>query len=588
MIPKIHHHPKLGGFHIALIQTLCCSLVSDVDDLLSHVKGLFRLIDAGASLGATSPTYTSTTISQESLGNFINTIAPGAYSHTKRIDLERLNRESCLRIVGIYGNKSEIVRLFETCGAINNEGSNLLLAPPSASRTAELRPGIYVFDPPKAPSKQTNIISATPVRYVIYWPQELVWDRFGGTIKTRHERISCMRYLTSLTDQIRCLISSDHENALGLEAMQENNLIDNAHNILREALVSNQAVPEDINEKFYHSLCSGEVTQAIVTFHLLPGTAQDGSSARDNLSSPSVRRRSSIQNSTMPDLGLRLWLLEFSERPSNRLELTPVGRAHVYPLEHPIFSSWNIRWVQMLTSEKCLLIVDTPEKSVIWLFSPNFSFRHDRATYEISPLWGQECVVAVDEKTRVIAFVIMGSWYDDKVPKITHAVFFAGTSDLCLVESSGRMRVVSVSHQRIRIVYLNGDPLFVRFCSRSDALIILEGNEAAPKALRVFHRGSFDTQIAGIVRPVPGTFLGATSFSVLDSSEPGSVFLLGLKPEFQELVFTVVDVGKEKTDSGLRARAEGDQSRLKPMSETLAATTPLISCFSEVWERFPV
>lgn len=93
---------------------------SDINDLLLHVKGLFRLIDADASSGASSSPGT-TTISQESLGDFINAVAPGAYINTKILDFERLSRESRLRLIGIYGNKSEIVRLFETCGAINSQ-----------------------------------------------------------------------------------------------------------------------------------------------------------------------------------------------------------------------------------------------------------------------------------------------------------------------------------------------------------------------------------------------------------------------------------------------------------------------------------
>ncbi|KAG9030022.1 hypothetical protein FS837_003379, partial [Tulasnella sp. UAMH 9824] len=589
----------------------------DINDLLPHVKGLFRLIDADASSGASSSPGTIT-ISQKSLGDFINAVAPGAYINTERIDFGRLNRESRLRLIGIYGNKSEIVRFFETCGAINSQVAKLLLVRPNASPTAQLRPGIYVFDPLKPPTTRTNITSTTPVRYVIYWPQEPVWNRFSGSSKARDERVNCMRYLTCLTDQIRCLISPDHESALGLEAMQGHSLIDNGYNILREALVSNLTVPQDIIEMFSQHLCSGEATQAVVTFHLLSATVPDDPFTEDPVSPSRGRPGSSVRNSTTPDIGLRLWVLEFSVRAGKRLELTPVGRTQIFPLEHRIYSSWRIRLVQMLTSERCLLIVDTPEKSIIWLFSRDVSFRHDRPTYEISSLWDQECAVAVDEQTRVIALVIMGSgsraihlyqtdnrfsvitarrlpcnllqWYDDKVPQITHAAFFAGSGDLCLVELSGRIRVFSVSHQRIRpgTVYLEGNPLFVRSCPRNDVLLLLEGDEASPRELHIFHRSSFDTRPTGTVLPIPSTFLGATSFSILDCREPGSVFLLGLKPESQELVSTVVDVGKEKTNRVPRARIGGGGSGIEPISDIVRATSPLINCFSEVWERFPV
>ncbi|KAG8916718.1 hypothetical protein FRC00_014487, partial [Tulasnella sp. 408] len=52
--------------------------LSDADDLFSHVRGLFRLIDAGAPFSPGNSPSTPT-ISQESLGHFINTVAPGAY-----------------------------------------------------------------------------------------------------------------------------------------------------------------------------------------------------------------------------------------------------------------------------------------------------------------------------------------------------------------------------------------------------------------------------------------------------------------------------------------------------------------------------
>lgn len=118
------------------------------------------------------------------------------------------------------------------------------------------------------------------------------------------------------------------------------------------------------------------------------------------------------------------------------------------------------RWVQMLTSERCLLIVDTPEKSLIWLFSRDVNFRHDRPTYEISSLWDQECAVAVDEQTRVIALVVMGS-----VSEFKYLVPQTGPTYECYNKNSVPVLYTSIkwiagSRQSMRVgclaIYCNG------------------------------------------------------------------------------------------------------------------------------------
>lgn len=73
-----------------------------------------------------------------------------------------------------------------------------------------LRSGIYILDPPNGQSQGDSI---PPTRYVIYWPESATWDD-SSTGSVRKNRVTFMRYLTCLTDQIRCLISPEHENSL--------------------------------------------------------------------------------------------------------------------------------------------------------------------------------------------------------------------------------------------------------------------------------------------------------------------------------------------------------------------------------------
>lgn len=89
-------------------------------DLLPRVKGLFRLLDLYSEAGSNG-LVDKIIISQESLGRFINSVLPGAYTNVTKIDLARLDREASLRFVGIYGSKSEIVRLLRSFGAIDDE-----------------------------------------------------------------------------------------------------------------------------------------------------------------------------------------------------------------------------------------------------------------------------------------------------------------------------------------------------------------------------------------------------------------------------------------------------------------------------------
>jgi hypothetical protein len=59
-------------------------------------------------------------ISQASLGAFINTLLPHSYRSVTKIDFSRLDAIR-VRPLGIYGSKSEIVRLLLSLGAVTPE-----------------------------------------------------------------------------------------------------------------------------------------------------------------------------------------------------------------------------------------------------------------------------------------------------------------------------------------------------------------------------------------------------------------------------------------------------------------------------------
>jgi hypothetical protein len=59
-------------------------------------------------------------IDQESFSRLINTVSPGAYTSMTKISFGNLDKLD-LRPIGVYGSKSEIVKLLRSLGAVNDE-----------------------------------------------------------------------------------------------------------------------------------------------------------------------------------------------------------------------------------------------------------------------------------------------------------------------------------------------------------------------------------------------------------------------------------------------------------------------------------
>ena len=59
-------------------------------------------------------------IAQESLGHLINEIYPGAYRSMTKISFSDLDKLR-LRPTGVYGSKTEIIKLLQSLGIVNNQ-----------------------------------------------------------------------------------------------------------------------------------------------------------------------------------------------------------------------------------------------------------------------------------------------------------------------------------------------------------------------------------------------------------------------------------------------------------------------------------
>ena len=59
-------------------------------------------------------------IARESLERFVNTMCPGAFASITKVDFKALDR-LVIKPLGVYGSKSEIVRLLRSIGAVDDD-----------------------------------------------------------------------------------------------------------------------------------------------------------------------------------------------------------------------------------------------------------------------------------------------------------------------------------------------------------------------------------------------------------------------------------------------------------------------------------
>ncbi|KAH9005511.1 hypothetical protein EDB86DRAFT_2795794, partial [Lactarius hatsudake] len=147
-------------------------------------------------------------IAQESLQEFINALSPGAYSSITKVNFKILDN-IVLKPFGIYGSKEEIVRFLREINVVDDNTSQTLLMRDNeytaGSSGPVLRSGLYIV---------RSFVSASEEQaYVVYWPEDTTWDDHAASPVQRN-RVTFMRYLSKLCDQLVCLISNEHSRAL--------------------------------------------------------------------------------------------------------------------------------------------------------------------------------------------------------------------------------------------------------------------------------------------------------------------------------------------------------------------------------------
>ncbi|KAG8930696.1 hypothetical protein FRC01_002390, partial [Tulasnella sp. 417] len=250
----------------------------------------------------------------------------------------------------------------------------------------------------------------------------------------------------------------------------------------------------------------------------------------------------------------------------------------------------------------------------LWVFSLATGFSIDRPTCSIPTASGRKYAVAVDEQMRLVALAItepgsvslqeflmdetfstmhsrgsplsLTSWYTDGIPEFTQIAFFSGSEELCLVEASGRVRVLSIPSRSFRpaAIHLPTKPLYVRSSPDGAALVVVEGTQRGPKLVRVFHRASFGSNKDGIVNHLPENFNLTYNFCITSTGARQKAFLMAFDLANQRVISSALEISRKETEYQFRAKDEASNSA----RETTTVHNSLINCFSEVWERFPV
>ncbi|KIK47713.1 hypothetical protein CY34DRAFT_8765 [Suillus luteus UH-Slu-Lm8-n1] len=175
-------------------------------DLVQSIKGMYRVLDLISEQGS-GGLVDKTIIAQDSLRAFTNTICPGAYVSMTKVNFSALDG-LFVKPVGIYGSKEEIVRLLLSLGVVDDHVAAQLVADHSDSKfsTPSLRSGLYVV--------RTNCEATSDEQlFVVYWPEDGTWDDAAPSSMKRN-RVTFMRYLTKMCDQLTALISPEHSRSI--------------------------------------------------------------------------------------------------------------------------------------------------------------------------------------------------------------------------------------------------------------------------------------------------------------------------------------------------------------------------------------
>ncbi|PIL36989.1 hypothetical protein GSI_00681 [Ganoderma sinense ZZ0214-1] len=172
-------------------------------DIAASVPDFYRVLDLIYDRGS-GGLVDKIIIEQESLGRLINVLRPNAYTSITKVDFSALDHVQ-VRAIGLYGSKSAIVDFLRQNAIVDKETALAMLQPIDTSinpTQPTLRSGMYV-----------HMRGGEDIMHVIYWPEDTTWDD-NCVSSVSKNRITFMRYLTKICDQVVCLMSDEHARAI--------------------------------------------------------------------------------------------------------------------------------------------------------------------------------------------------------------------------------------------------------------------------------------------------------------------------------------------------------------------------------------
>ncbi|KEP46676.1 putative cytochrome P450 family protein, partial [Rhizoctonia solani 123E] len=176
-------------------------------DVLSSVTNLFRLLDLVDEHGS-GGIVEKVVIDQISLHRVLNIVQPGSYDSVSKINFKALDN-LVIKPTGLYGNRSEIVKYLRQAQYLDEHSAALISqAIGPVDSNVNLRSGLYlVLDP------NHKTLGPSKNGYIVYWPEDTTWDDQAASSSVRRNRVTFMRYLTKLADQMIALVSPSQAGA---------------------------------------------------------------------------------------------------------------------------------------------------------------------------------------------------------------------------------------------------------------------------------------------------------------------------------------------------------------------------------------
>ncbi|KAI9460706.1 hypothetical protein F5148DRAFT_1276740 [Russula earlei] len=174
-------------------------------DLAEEITGMYHLLELISEFGSNG-CVDKIIIAQDSVKRFINTMCPGSYASITKVDFKALD-QLIIKPLGVYGSKPEIVRFLRSLDAVSENIARSLLVPNELGGSRPtLSSGLYILEAGHANTTKGR-------HYVIYWPEDSTWDDSAPSSVCRN-RVTFMRYLTKICDQVVALLSDEHSASL--------------------------------------------------------------------------------------------------------------------------------------------------------------------------------------------------------------------------------------------------------------------------------------------------------------------------------------------------------------------------------------